>query len=290
MLAFRSVAVLAAAVSVLGVSTIAHADSDWSKSYPVSAKPSLTLTTGDASTEIQSCGTCREIRIHVEWRDYRASDYVLAESQTGNHVEFSLHQKMHFGMFNIGNHRAPHVTVETPQTVDLEARTSDGALAVSGIEGDLQLRISDGSLNVADVSGSLRLTSSDGSIRVSNASGTIESHSSDGSAHIAGRFSGVQVRSSDGSLDLTLEQGSKLTTASSIESSDGSVAVHLPRSLAADIDVHSSDGHVACNLPLTMDGYNTSSVAKNGLRGKLNGGGVPLSIQTHDGNARIDPL
>lgn len=287
--ALRSLALLAAA-PVLAAS-IAHADPDWAKTYAVSAQPSLTVTSGDSSVEIASCGACREIRIRVEWRDFHASSFILAESQTGNHVDFSLREKMGFGIhLNFGNRRAPRVTVETPQNLDLQARTSDGALLVNGVSGNLQLRTSDGSLTAGDVSGALSLTSSDGSIQVHDASGTVESHSSDGSVHIAGKFSGVQVKGSDGAMDIALEPGSRLTRASSIEASDGSVAIHLPRSLAADLEVHTGDGNVQCDLPLSMDGYNSAITGKKGLRGKLNGGGVPLTIHTQDGSVIISAL
>lgn len=272
-------------------SPVRAADSDWQKSYPVSAKPSLSVSTGDSSTEVRSCGSCREIRIRVEWRDRRASEYNLVESQSGDHVEFVLHEKQRIGFrMNLGNRREPHVTVDTPASLDLEARTSDGALSVTGVQGELQLRTSDGSLDASDVSGALSITASDGSIRVHNASGTLESHSSDGSVRIDGRFSGVQVKTSDGSLDFTLAEGSKLTTASRIESSDGSVAIHLPRSLSADMEIHTGDGHIDCKLPLTMEGYNSSGDSHHNLRGRLNGGGVPLDIHTQDGSVTIAAL
>lgn len=285
----RTLALLAAA-PVLATS-LAHADSDWAKTYPVSTQPSLGITTGDSSVEIGSCGTCREIRIRVEWRDFHASSFILTESQAGNHVEFSLREKTGFGIhLNFGNRRAPHVTVETPQNIDLQARTSDGALAVTGVSGNLQLRTSDGSLRAGNISGALSLTSSDGSIQVHDASGTLESHSSDGSVQIAGKFSGLQVKGSDGAMDLTLEPGSQLTRASSIQASDGSVKVHLPRSLSADLEVHAGDGSVRCDLPLSMEGYNSAVSGKKGLRGKLNGGGVPLNIRTQDGSVVISAL
>jgi hypothetical protein len=98
------------------------------------------------------------------------------------------------------------------------------------------------------------------------------------------------VHTSDGSLDLALDQGSKLDTASRIEASDGGVRIHLPSSLAADLEVHTGDGHVDCSLPLVLDGYHSSGDSHHNLRGKLNGGGVPLSIQTHDGNVVIAAL
>lgn len=290
MKSLRVAAIALAAVSFAALPLAARADADWQKTYPVSAKPSLTFSTGDTSADVRSCGDCREIRIRVQWNDRRSSDYNLTEFQSGNTVNFQLHEKSGFGFhIEFGNHHGPHVFIETPATLDLEARTADGALSVTGVQGDLQLHTSDGSLDASDLSGSIRITASDGSIHVRNATGTLESHSSDGGVHIDGRFTGVQVRTSDGSLELDLNEGSQLTTASSVEASDGHVIVRMPKNLAADLDIHTGDGHIDCNLPLVMKGYNSRGEGHQ-IRGRLNAGGVPFTIHTHDGNVSITTL
>lgn len=280
-----------AACAVFAFASRAQADSDWQKTYPVSGKPSLTTTSGDASTEIRSCGDCREVRIRVEWNDRHSGDYNLTEFQSGDHVNFELHEKIHIGFhISIGNRHEPHVTIDVPSAVDLETRTADGGLKVSGVNGNLLLHTSDGSMDVWDVNGALRLESSDGSIHVHNAAGTLESKSSDGHVKIDGKFTGVQVHTSDGGLELTLAEGSQLTTASRVESSDGSVSIHVPRNLAADLELRAGDGRVNCKLPLVMESYDSKSDSGHNIRGKLNGGGVSLSIHTHDGSATIDAL
>jgi len=290
MQSLRASAIAFAALTLATIPIAAHAEADWQKSYPVSQKPSLTFSTGDSSAEVRSCGDCREIRIRVEWNDRRASDYNLSEFQSGNTVNFQLHEKPGFGFhIEFGNHRGPRVTFETPASLDLEARTADGALTVSSVQGDLELHTSDGAMNVSDAGGALRITASDGSIRVHNASGSLESHSSDGSVHIDGRFSGVQVRTSDGSLELELNEGSQLTVASSVEASDGRVVVRVPKNLAADLDIHTGDGHIDCDLPLVMNGYNSRGSGHE-IRGRLNAGGPTFTIHTHDGNVSITSL
>src|SRR5271165_4359123 len=285
----RPAAFALAALGLAAASAIARADDDWKKAYAVSAKPSLTFSTGDASADVLSCGSCREVRIRVQWNDRHSSDYSITESQAGDHVNFELHEKVHMH-FVIGSRHEPQVSIETPAVIDIDGHTTDGSLRISGVQGEIQLRTSDGSVDVSDVSGAVRLTASDGSIRMHNLSGTLESRSSDGSVHIDGRFTGVQVHTSDGSLDLTLSDGSKLTTASRIESSDGRVSVHVPRDLAADLEIHMSDGHIQCDLPLVMQGYDSRSDSGHGIRGRLNGGGVPLNIHTSDGNVTIAAL
>jgi hypothetical protein len=265
----------------------AFAAEDRQKLYPVSGKPSLTIGTGDASTEVQPCAACREVKIRVQWNDRGAEDYTIAESQSGDHVNFELKAKQRFHV-SIGNRHEPRVLVEEPKEMDLEARTSDGGLKAYGIKGTVSLHTNDGGVEVADVSGAIKLVASDGSIRMHNLTGTLESRSSDGNVTIDGKLSGVQVHTSGGSLDLTLAEGSQLTTASRIEASDGNVKIRLPKTLAADIDLHTGDGHIDCQLPLTMNGYDSGG-GRN-ISGKLNAGGTPLTIHTRDENFTVGTL
>jgi hypothetical protein len=279
-------------VSTLGA--LAHSQeksADWQKTYPISAKPSLTLSTGDASVEVFSCSACRELRVHVEWRDGKPSDFTVTESQSGDHVSFELKEKMHIMGHALGKHwQSPRVTVETPSALDLQGQTADGALKVSGVQGNLELHTSDGAVEVEDVRGALRLTTSDGSIRIHNLVGTLDSRSSDGHAVIDGKFTALQVHTSDGKLQLTLDEGTQLNNSSRIESSDGPVTVLLPRKLAVDLELNSSDGRVSCTLPITMDGYQSHGDSQHSLRGHLNGGGTPLVIHTRDGNLSVGAL
>ena len=134
MKSLRVLALVIPALALAALTASAVAESDWQKSYPVSGKPSLAVSTGDASVEVHSCG-CREIRIRVQWNDRKAGDYTINELQASDHVSFELKEKpQHMGI-HIGNHREPHVMVETPGELDLEARTSDGSLKVYGVNG-----------------------------------------------------------------------------------------------------------------------------------------------------------
>ena len=252
---------------------------DWQKSYPVLGKASLVLSTGDASLDVRSCGECRAVHVRVEWRDRKPEDFNVNEFQSGDHVNFELKEKAHMGIhFSMGSFREPHVTVDSPTSADMEVRTADGGLKVSGVQGSVEAHTSDGSVDIEDVSGAVRLTANDGSIKVHNVTGTLESRSSDGHAALDGKLTALQVHTSDGNLEVTLEDGSQLSTASHIEASDGRVTVRLPHTMAVDLDVHTSDGKINCSLPVMVEGYNSAHDSGHSLRGHLNGGGIPLSI------------
>jgi hypothetical protein len=262
-------------------------DHSWSKSYPVTGKPTLTFETSDASVQFHSCGDCHEVRIHVEVVGRKLSDYRLEEGQTCDAVHFLFKELPHIGVHIVWHSERTQVTVESPAKLSLQARTSDGNVTLSGLQGDLNLTTGDGDVDLDHVSGDLHIKSGDGHVKITDADGSIDARTSDGSLTVDGLFHALTLHTSDGGLDLNLREGTKLTEASTIQSSDGSVTIRVPRDFAADLSVHSSDGHVDCALPLTVDHYQSGG-AGHDLHGKLNGGGIPLTVHTSDGNVKIE--
>jgi hypothetical protein len=287
-----NIALAAAALALLTACTAFAQDADhaWSKTYKVTGKPTLHLETSDASVDLRPCGDCHEIRIHVELEGQKMSDYRREEGQTGDEVHFLFKELPHVGVHIQWHREQTRVTVETPAQLTLEARTSDGNVTLTGLEGELGLTTGDGNLTMDHVSGDFRLKSGDGNVRISEAQGAIEARTSDATLSVDGLFHALALHTSDGRVELNLRPGTKLTEASSIETSDGSVAIHVPANFAADLDVHSSDGHVDCALPVTIEHFQSSGGEGHAWHGKLNGGGAPLSIRTSDGNVKIDQL
>jgi DUF4097 and DUF4098 domain-containing protein YvlB len=262
----------------------------WSKNYALSGKPTLNLETGDAGVQISSCGSCREIRIRVETEGISLSDYRLEESQSGDQVHFLFKEKPHIGVHITWHKSRTKVTVETPAELTLAAKTSDGSVAVSGLNGDLGFTTGDGDVTAEHLSGKLRVKSSDGHVTIANSTGALEARTSDGNLTVDGVFNVLALHTSDGQLELSLREGSKLSEASSIQASDGSVTVRVLQGFAADLDIHTSDGHVDCTLPVTMDHYQSKGGGGHDLHGRLNGGGAPLTIHTSDGSVKIEQL
>ena len=265
-------------------------DHSWSRTYPVTGKPTLTLETADAGVEFRPCGDCHEIRIHIEVVGRKMSDYRLEEGQSGDEVHFLFKELPHTGEHLAWHKEQTRVTVESTAQLTLGAKTSDGNVILSGLQGDLSLTTGDGNVAVDHVSGNVRIRSGDGRVKVTDADGSIDAHTSDGSLSVDGIFHALALHTSDGTLDLNLREGTKLAGASTIQSSDGSVTIRVPPSFAADLSVHTSDGHVDCALPLAMDNYQSGGRHGNELHGKLNGGGTPLTINTSDGNVKIEQL
>jgi hypothetical protein len=280
------IALAAAGLAAITSFTALAQDSDhsWSKTYRVTGKPTLTFETSDASVEFHSCGECRDVRIQVEVVGRKVSDYRLEEGQSGDKIHFIFKEVPHL-VWHRGQTR---VTVETPTELTLQAKTSDGNVTLGGLRGELVLTTGDGDVAIDHASGDLRIQSGDGHVKITDAEGAIDARTSDASLTVDGLFHSVALHTSDGTLDLNLRQGTRLSEASTIQSSDGSVTLHVPQNLAADLDVHTSDGHIDCALPLAMDHYRTGGGNDHELHGKLNGGGTSLTIHTSDGNVKIE--
>jgi hypothetical protein len=283
-----SLAALAVFSSLTGLAQ--DPDHSWSKSYPVTGKPTLSLETSDAGVDFHPCGDCHEIRIHVEVEGRKLSDYRLEEGQSGDQVHFLFKELPHRGDHMVWHRERTQVTVESPAQLTLEAKTSDGNVTLSGLQGDLGLTTGDGNLTLDHVSGNLRIKSGDGQVKITNADGAIDARTSDGNLSVEGLFHALALHTSDGTLDLSLRDGTKLAGPSTIQSSDGSVTIRVPQNFAADLAVHTSDGRVDCALPLTIDNFQSGGERGHELRGKVNGGGTPFTIHTSDGNVKIEYL
>jgi hypothetical protein len=268
----------------------AQSDTAWDKSYPVTGQPSLFLTTGDSHLNIHPCASCQAVHIHVTAENTSLSRYTLEENQSGNTVHFSLKEKPSMGMHINWHSSSVRVDVETPANLTLDARCADGNLTAADLHGDFTIHTSDGNQELTGLSGNLKLHSSDGRIRVQNGSGALEARSSDGGQEIAGSFTSLQLHSSDGSIAVELAEGSHLSSDSRIESSDGSVALRLPKTFPAELAVSTSDGSIQSTLPLVVDGYNSKGNSGHTIRGKFNGGGSLLTIHTSDGSVHLTTL
>ncbi|HEY4009874.1 MAG TPA: DUF4097 family beta strand repeat-containing protein [Acidobacteriaceae bacterium] len=275
------------ALALVPCAMLAQSSKDWQKSYQVGSAAALSLAIDDTGAQIHSCGECQNIRIHVTSDDL--SRFTIEERQDGQHVSFSMKYRPHLGLFSFRGYHT-HIDIETPAKLDLDGQSSDGAIALSGTTGTVHLKTSDGSITLDGVAGPLDLTSSDGSVTIHRSSGSLSARTSDGSIEGDGRFDTLQLHSRDGSVKFALDPSTRLTGASSIETSDGSVVLHVPHDFAAAVSLSSRDGKVLCELPLLTQSYDSHSSSHSHIEGSLNGGSVPLTLRASDGSITVKAL
>jgi len=273
---------LAASLAILATACFAaHAHAaEYSKAFTVSGRPTVHVNTNDGSVRVRTADT-NQVQFRVEYKGLTLDKNLhIDATQQGDQVQLTLH--IQWEPISLG-FRKLRIEVLMPKDGDLAVDTSDGSIDVADLKGNVDLRSGDGSLTAISVKGLMKLKTSDGSITGESIDGSLDAASGDGSIHLDGRFDELKVKAGDGSVTATVQSGSKIDSGWSIVSGDGSVEVTLPKDLKADIDASSGDGHVTSDISLVVQG----NFSKSKVRGKLNGGGAPLSIHTGDGSIRL---
>jgi DUF4097 and DUF4098 domain-containing protein YvlB len=251
------------AVAVVAISP-AYAD-DWAKTYTVNGKPDVRVETSDANIHVTTWDQ-NTIDAKVTTSRYKIGDggIRIEEHQNGNSIEIQVHLPHHNFNVDWGSHRVD-IEVKMPREGKVDLRTGDGKIEVTGLKGEMELRTGDGSEHIDNVDGRLHATTGDGHIEAS------------------GRFDELELKTGDGRVEVRAASGSSLSSGWRLETGDGSVSLEVPAELAADVDLHTNDGHIDLDMPISTQG----TLRQNEVRGKLNGGGNPLTIHTGDGSIHL---
>jgi hypothetical protein len=240
---------------------IAAVADHWTRSYPVTGKPALRIDTDDGAVVVRA-GNANTIEAHVTTTGWHVgSDEVrVTDHHTGDRVDIEVRIPKH--MFSVGQ-RSVRVEISVPREATADVRTGDGSITIESLKGEARLRTGDGSVHVDAFDGSLSARTGDGRIE------------------FRGRFDALSAETADGSVSGEILAGSKLAASWRIETGDGSIKLGIPADLAADLDVRTGDGRIHSDL--TVSGSSSGS----SLRGKLNGGGLSLTVRTHDGSVHL---
>ncbi len=248
-------------------STGALAD-DWSKTFPISGKPELRVTTNDGSVTIRTWDR-KEIEARVTTVRWKIpSDVQVIEHQTGDHVDLEVRMPHRMFALNFGSRSSIQVDLRVPRELQSDIRTGDGSIVVENLKGET------------------RLSTGDGRIEATSLDGTLDAQTGDGRIIARGRFDLLTLHTGDGSIEAEINNGSRMTSEWSVRTGDGHVTLRLPATLSADLEVHTGDGHIQSDLPVTVSG----SRNEHELRGKLNAGGPPLIVRTNDGSIRLEKM
>jgi hypothetical protein len=237
----------------------------WSKTYNISGTPDLRVETSDANIRVDTWDQ-KTIEATITTTHYKIGPGGLEvdEHQAGDTVQINVRFPHHLVVIGVGNHRVD-INIHMPRKGSVNLHTGDGSIELAGLGGEMDLRSGDGAQTIHGVDGRLRASTGDGHIDAD------------------GRFDVLDLRTGDGRVDVRAASGSTLAQAWEVRTGDGSVSVEVPEDLAADLHLHTGDGHIDVNVPLTTEGR----INGNDVRGKLNGGGGLMTIETGDGSISV---
>jgi len=279
----RLAGMAAFAVAVTAATAGTARAEEWTKSYTVSGRAHVRVETNDGAVRV-STGDTKQVELRVIYSGYQMDKNLTVSSrQEGDTVEVSARVHSGFG-WNWGvNHRSLRVEVHMPREADLSVDTGDGSVEAQALTGDLDIHTGDGHIRVDGAKGNIRLRTGDGSIDGRDLDGKVEADTGDGHVTLEGRFDALNIKSGDGSITARAGAGSKLSTGWNIHTGDGSVDLSLPGDLQANIEASTNDGRISLGIPVTVEGtFSTSKIS-----GKMNGGGMQLTIHTGDGSIHL---
>lgn len=185
-------------------------------------------------------------------------------------------------------------------TGNTRAKTSGGKLAFRHLEGNVSANTSGGSIDVEDCRGPIKVETSGGDITVADGTGTLDARTSGGRIEVRNFSGDTEVHTSGGNLNLQRITGKLVGKTSggsinasipadvagdvNLQTSAGNIDVSLSTTASVDIDAKTSIGEIFSDLPLEP-----SDLKSEHLRGKLNGGGKSVKLQTSVGNITLNP-
>jgi DUF4097 and DUF4098 domain-containing protein YvlB len=253
------------AIVLLSLASVPVRAEEWTHNYAVSGKPEIAVDTNDGDVEI-SPGTSEQVNVRVMVRGVKMSDMQISGKQTGNRLEIKVHKPSRtcIGFCS----QEIRIVVQVPRDSDLNLHSGDGNLHVQDIKGRMQLETSDGDMRLRGIEGSLRADTHDGNVDVS------------------GRFDFLNLRTGDGNIDAEINATATPQPGWSVRTGDGNLRLRLPENFAADLSAHTGDGTVRVDVPITTSG----AMSEHSVRGKMNGGGLALELQTGDGNIEVEKM
>ncbi len=226
----------------------------------------------------------------------RLENYSIDISQKSNTISVLVENKNNNNWRKGNNNLHLAFKIQVPRAMSSNFNTSGGSISLEGLEGEQEIRSSGGSIRVVDCLGSIDARSSGGSFDIAQFNGNVDIHSSGGSIKVSDYTGELAINSSGGSVNLDDVSGSisantsggsikanilTLENALTLKASGGSISAIVPRDLGMDLDL--SGGRV--NTALTnFEG----EMKDNKIQGKINGGGVLVTLASSGGSVKLD--
>jgi len=269
------------------------------KSFPVKPGGKLVINADEGSISVTGSDR-NEVTVHVWARgaQSRLDKLDVSIDQTGNTVRAETKHRHRFMNFFGEDDVEVEFEVELPQNFDLDLNTSGGDITILHVGGAIKGETSGGDLDLSELSGTVRMSTSGGNVTVKDSKGDFTIGTSGGNMHaesIIGSMDfetsggSIEVRESDGKLRASTSGGDvnvalKDNKGIDLETSGGNLVVRLPKTISAEISAETTGGDVNCDFQFS------GKLREGSLKGKINGGGNLIKLETSGGDIVISSV
>ena len=235
------------------------------------------------------------VDVRVSRKVRRASDSeadrILAEeelvlSQVGNQITVSARKPPSLERGSWWGWIRPELDVNceisVPRKFDVHLKTAGGGIKVATVQGGVNVRTEGGRLDFDDVEGDVDGQTQGGGIRAAGCKGQLQINTQGGGITVEA-FAGPSVHGTTQGGSVTADFAAAPRSDSVLRTIGGSVTVRLPATAMVTLDAHTEGGGVKSDLPVQVAGATEGST----LRGKINGGGPSLKLETMGGSIHV---
>ncbi|MGO8930569.1 MAG: protein kinase domain-containing protein [Limisphaerales bacterium] len=219
------------------------------------------------------------------------ADQILAEeelvlTQTGNQVSIGAHEPPSLthgsGWFWTRPKLEVKYEISVPRKCDLRLKTAGGGIKVAAIRGEADARTAGGLMDFDDVEGNVNAQTGGGGILAAGCKGQMVVKTEGGGITVEA-FAGPSIQGTTDGGSITAEFAASPKLDSLLRTSGGSVTVRLPETAMISLDAHTGGGAVKTDLPVQSEG----GAERSTMRGKINGGGPSLKLETSGGDINV---
>jgi serine/threonine protein kinase len=269
-------------------------EASFSKSFTVGSDGKLAMDVDRGGIRIAG-GDQDTVDVRVSRKVRRDSDSeadrILAEeelvlSQVGNQITVSAHNPPSLERGSWWGWMRPELEVNyeisVPRKFDVHLKTAGGGIKVATVQGGVNVRTEGGRLDFDDVEGDVDGQTQGGGIRAAGCKGQLQIKTQGGGITVEA-FAGPSVHGTTQGGSVTADFAAAPKSDSVLRTIGGSVTVRLPATSMVTLDAHTEGGGVKSDLPVQVAGATEGST----LRGKINGGGPSLKLETMGGSIRV---
>ncbi len=161
---------------------------------------------------------------------------------------------------------------------DIDLETSGGSISADNSKGNINLSTSGGSVALNDLKGTIKANTSGGTIRGKNIKGELNTNTSGGSITLSGLSGSLETSTSGGNIDVSIKELGEYVR---ITNSGGNVELELPAGKGIDLKLRANS--IKKGTLTNFDG----TVEDDEINGKLNGGGVPVTVKAGSGKINL---
>ena len=177
----------------------------------------------------------------------------------------------------------------------VDVDTSGGSIQIGMADDDVVAKTSGGGINVEGSKGSVNIKSSGGNLFVGSSGAPVKADTSGGNIKILQARGFIEADTSGGDIEAEMIiDDKKADTHVNLDSSGGSITLHIPESLAASVSATlkitrsaGRDYRIYSDFPLTIKGENSKKIT---AKGDINDGGDKIKLSTTNGDIHIKML